>query len=147
MRVTLPTTDQPVTPWQPRIDGKKAVGGAETVLIVEDQALVLTAARQVLERVGYTIHTAASGEQALAAFEGLVPPPDLLLADVVMPGQSGPELAEQLVAIRPELKVLFMSGYTEDRVLQAGVAAGEIQLLEKPFLPEELAARVRSVLD
>jgi signal transduction histidine kinase/CheY-like chemotaxis protein len=121
--------------------------GTETVLLVEDEAPVRALAQRCLERYGYRVLSASGLPTALdlaARHAGTI---DLLLTDVVMPQGSGRELAERLRPLRPEMRVLYMSGYTDDAVVRrAGVAAGS-ELLEKPFTPEVLALRVRQVLD
>jgi CheY-like chemotaxis protein len=123
-----------------------ALGGSETILLVEDDAKVRKLIRHTIERLGYQVFEAPSGAAALAlaqAHDAI----DLLLTDVVMPEMSGAELANQLGAWRPELKILFMSGYTEyARKLPDDVTTGA-RLLLKPFTPDELARKVRDVLD
>ena len=115
-----------------------------TILVVEDEPPVRQLVSKVLERGGYRVLQAATGEDALALPE--VESIDLLLTDVVMPGMSGRELASALRTMRPELPVLYMSGYTQDEVLRHGIEAGEVSLLEKPFSPADLLATVRSTL-
>jgi len=121
--------------------------GTETVLIAEDQPAVRAVARQILARHGYTVLEAPSGEAALdlaARYSGTI---HLLLTDVVMSGLSGPELARRLLPVRPEARVLFMSGYTGEAIVHHGLAAPGIHYIQKPFAPEALAAKVREVLD
>ena len=104
-------------------------------------------ARQILARHGYTVLEAPSGEAALdlaARYSGTI---HLLLTDVVMSGLSGPELARRLLPVRPEARVLFMSGYTGEAIVHHGLAAPGIHYIQKPFAPEALAAKVREVLD
>jgi two-component system cell cycle sensor histidine kinase/response regulator CckA len=122
-------------------------GGGETVLIVEDDAAVRSIARAALTRRGYRVLTAGDAAEALAITRAFPGPIHLLLTDVVMPGMGGRELAEHVVAERAGLRVLFMSGYTEDEVLHRGVSAEAMAFLPKPFTPETLASRVRAVLD
>jgi two-component system cell cycle sensor histidine kinase/response regulator CckA len=121
--------------------------GTETILLVEDDSQVRTLARTMLAACGYTVLVAASGEEALrlaAAYDG---PLHLLLTDVVMPGLSGPELAARLVAERPGLPVLYISGYTDDRLERHGLPNATTAFLSKPFTAEALARAVRQVLD
>ncbi len=121
--------------------------GMETVLLVEDNEPVRHLGRAILERQGYTILEAQSGEDALAVLashDGMV---HLLLTDVVMPGMNGKELYQRAAQRHPHLKVLFMSGYTDDIIAHRGVLKKEIQLIQKPFSVEGLAAKVREVLD
>jgi PAS domain S-box-containing protein len=123
-----------------------APSGTETILLVEDAAAVRDATRQILRRFGYTVIDAPNGTVALgeAHFAAHI---DLLLTDVVMPGMSGRELAELLGQIRPEIPVLFMSGYTDDAIVRHGLLRPSIAYLQKPFSPDALARKVREVLD
>jgi signal transduction histidine kinase/CheY-like chemotaxis protein len=121
--------------------------GAETVLLAEDELGVRKLVREVLEQAGHTVLEAASGPAALQAAKGYAGAIQLLLTDVVMPEMSGPELAKQLTTARPELKVLYMSGYTEEAILQHGMLSAGITLLQKPFSKDDLLRRVRDVMD
>ena len=124
-----------------------AAHGSETILIAEDETTVRAVATQALERRGYRVLQAGNGPEALALMAGGGATVDLLLSDVIMPGMSGPELAERLVKRQPGLKVLFMSGYAEDAVESRGVLGLGAPLVLKPFTPDDLARRVREVLD
>src|SRR5690606_34368067 len=121
--------------------------GTETILLVEDEQSVRELARRVLERRGYRVLTAANGREALEVQATFEEPIDLLLSDVVMPEMQGPELADQLAPLRPDMRVLLMSGYAEDAVRQRGAFGEGRDFMEKPFAPDELLARVRGVLD
>ena len=126
---------------------RRSIGGTETILVVEDEQSVRGVVVRVLERLGYTPLVAPDAAAAIpiaAAFHGAI---DLLLTDVVMPGMGGPELARQLQAVRPGLPVLFVSGYTDDAIVQHGVLEPGVEFLQKPFTPDALARRVREVLD
>jgi len=121
-------------------------GGSETVLLVEDEDVVRAIALRVLADKGYQVLEARSGEEALrvsGAHDGRI---DLLVTDVVMSGMNGRELADRLLEHRPATRVLYMSGYTEDTVIQRGVS-GERVFLGKPFTTGELTTTVRQVLD
>jgi two-component system, cell cycle sensor histidine kinase and response regulator CckA len=125
----------------------RAAHGTETVLLAEDEAPVRAVARQVLERHGYTVLEAPSAEAALdiaARYSGAI---HLLLTDVIMPGLSGRELANRLADLRPEARVIFMSGYTDDAVTRHGVLEPGLAYLQKPFTPDTLGQKVREVLD
>jgi CheY-like chemotaxis protein len=120
--------------------------GRETILVVEDETSVRRLVTTVLGRHGYEVleaGRAADGLNVAAAFGG---PIHLLITDVIMPGGNGADLAIQFAAVRPEARILFMSGYTQDAIVHHGVLDEGIAFLEKPFSPEALLARVRSVL-
>ena len=121
--------------------------GSETVLLAEDEDAVRGVARELLSLCGYTVLEARNGREGLALAREHPGPIHLLLTDVVMPQMSGTELAQQLTTLRPAIKVLFTSGYTNDTVALRRIAEGEIPLLEKPFTTESLARMVRTVLD
>ena len=121
-------------------------GRSEVVLLVEDEDTVRRLARTILERCGFAVIEAANGREGLAICESRDGTIDLLLTDVLMPGLGGRELAERAALIRPGMKVLFMSGHTQDVVLKEGINQGT-PFLQKPFLPADLAHKVRDVLD
>jgi PAS domain S-box-containing protein len=122
-------------------------GGAETVLLVEDESALRALMLRILADRGYRVLAAASGDEALSVEAGHEGPIDLLLTDVVMPGMSGSALAAELAARRPGLRILYMSGYTDDAVLRHGISHAETEFIQKPFTPEGLARRVREVID
>jgi signal transduction histidine kinase/ActR/RegA family two-component response regulator len=121
-------------------------GSAEVVLLVEDEDQVRRLTSRVLQSLGYVVLQAQGGREGLSVCEKYPGKIDLLLSDVVMPGLGGRELAERILALRPDVKVLFMSGHTEDVLLKEGVKAG-MPFLRKPFAPDDLARKVREVLD
>jgi signal transduction histidine kinase/ActR/RegA family two-component response regulator len=125
----------------------QAPRGSETVLVVEDEPGVRLLAETLLESVGYRVLTASCADQALEVADQHDGSIDLLLTDVVMPGMSGRELSEQLYHLRPDVKVLYMSGYTPDVAVRHGVLESTTAYLQKPFTPTTLAERVRQVLD
>jgi PAS domain S-box-containing protein len=121
--------------------------GTETILLVEDEANLRYLARQFLEKQGYKVIEAADGAVAMqiaVAHEGVI---DLLLTDVIMPGMNGRELAQRISEIRPNVKVLYMSGYTENMVGHNGMLDAGVRLLQKPFSLRNLKNKVREVLD
>jgi two-component system cell cycle sensor histidine kinase/response regulator CckA len=121
--------------------------GSETVLLAEDEEALRGYARGVLKHLGYTVLDAANGVGAVSLWEQHGGAIDLLLTDVVMPRMGGRELAESLTHRRPGLKVLYMSGYTDDVIVRHGVAEAEVAFLQKPFSPSALARKVRELLD
>jgi len=123
-----------------------AASRAETVLVVEDEDQVRQMSCEALRELGYSVHEACSGEQALARFDTL-DRVDVLFTDVVMRGMTGRELADRLLKRSPALKVLFTTGYTRNAVVHNGVLDAGVAFLPKPFTVEELAAKLRSVLD
>jgi CheY-like chemotaxis protein len=128
-------------------DNQRSLRGTETVLVAEDEDGVRELLRKALTEYGYTALTARHGRDALMIAGERQGSIDLLLTDIVMPEMSGRELAETLLDHEPDLKVLYISGYTDDEVLQRGVRGREVPLMRKPFATEELVRRVRSVLD
>jgi len=121
--------------------------GTETVLLAEDEEVVRRLAREVLSGNGYKVIEAGNGREALLVAEAYRGEINLLLTDVVMPKMSGRELTERIRRIRPDLRILYMSGYTDDAILRHGVLENGIPFLQKPFTPEGLSRKVREVLD
>ena len=121
--------------------------GTETILLVEDEPGVRQLVREMLHRLGYTTLEAGGGAEALRIFEQHRGGIDLLLTDVIMPQMSGRDLAARLRTVQPTLKVLYMSGYTDDMLAHHGVLEPNVYLLPKPFAPDELGAKLREVLD
>ncbi len=118
----------------------------QTILVVEDESGVRGIIRYILAREKYQVLVASNGEEAIrlsACYEGAI---DLLLTDVVMPGMSGRTVAERLSEIRPGIKIVYMSGYTDDAALRYGVAISEFEFLHKPFTQVELLEKVRAAL-
>jgi CheY-like chemotaxis protein len=121
--------------------------GTETVLVVEDEDGVRELVRQILVEHGHAVLTARHGRDALQLAERYERPIDLLVTDVVMPEMGGGELVTRLIELRPNLKVLYISGYTNDELLRRGVHGAEAHFLHKPFTTDGLMRRVREILD
>jgi len=117
------------------------------ILLVEDDSNLRTLVARVLKSRGYKVHVAPSGIEALVIASDPATLLDAVITDVVMPGMNGRELVEKLLESRPEMGSLLMSGYTDDDVLRRGVLQGETAFLQKPFTPDQLARKVRAVLD
>jgi two-component system cell cycle sensor histidine kinase/response regulator CckA len=124
----------------------RPTAGRETVLVVEDADGLRELTKRLLEMQGYTVIAASNADQALQLFEEH-PSIDVLLTDVVMPGASGPELTKQLAERRPGLKVIYMSGYTDEAIVQHGVLQPGVAFLHKPFTSKALGRKIRDVLD
>ena len=145
-RIYLPRTHEEARPAAAAAKTAGPVGGEETILLVEDNDELRGAARGVLEALGYRVASAANGPEAESALEGLNGEVDLVICDVVMPGMSGQEVLQRLRGRRPQIRAIFMSGYTDNVVLRHGILEGEYEFLEKPFSAERLAAKIREVL-
>jgi two-component system, cell cycle sensor histidine kinase and response regulator CckA len=146
-RVYLPRRDPADTAiaTEPSAEPPQSAG-TQTVLVVEDEEALRRLTKRALEAAGYTVLAAASGEEALAISERQIGDIHLLLTDVVMPRMSGRSLAEDLALRRPTLKVLYMSGYTDDAIAHHGVLDAGMRFIAKPFTSEALTRRVREVL-
>jgi len=143
-RVYLPAVADPVPPPPPP---GALPRGTETVLLAEDEDLVRRMTRRVLQGCGYTVLEAANGPDAERAAGAHGAPVDLLITDLVMPGQSGGELADRLLALGLVRRVLFMSGYTQDEAARHGIATAAVNFIAKPFAVADFAQKVRDVLD
>jgi PAS domain S-box-containing protein len=144
--ITLPQVFA-ATPQSPGYRREGPTRGSETVLLVEDDHAVRNLLATTLEHLGYSVLTAADGAQALALAAAYPAYIHLLITDVVMPKVSGPELATRLRAVRPEIRVVFISGYTDDALSMHNIGAIGGLFLQKPFLPYELARKVRAAFD
>ena len=147
-KIYLPRVKAPRRAEAPESAGIRTMPkGSETILLVEDEDAVRAVARFILDACGYQVLDADSGAEALHHGELHEGPIHLLITDVVMPEIPGRALAEQFVKDRPDTRVLYMSGYTDDAVIRHGVLHAETPFLQKPFTPFALAAKVREVLD
>jgi CheY-like chemotaxis protein len=146
-RIYLPREQNEADAYRPASRAERDDRGTETLLLVEDEDGVRTLARMALERHGYKVLEARNGGEAVqicGQYSGEI---RLLATDVVMPRMSGRELADYLTPQRPEMKVLYMSGYTDDAIVRHGLRDARIPFLQKPFTPDALIRKVREVLD
>ncbi len=146
-KVYFPKVAEDVTAGNERAKVSDEISGSETVLIVEDNDALRKLAKNALRKYGYEILEAENGEKALNVSETHEGPVHLLLTDVVMPRMSGTDLSEKLQSIRPETRVIYMSGYTADAIVRNGILRQDINFIEKPFSLESLGKKVRQVLD
>ncbi|TPW09393.1 MAG: putative PAS/PAC sensor protein, partial [Acidimicrobiaceae bacterium] len=145
-KIYLPQMAEAVSPDRPAPTAASSAG-TETILLVDDDEALRAMATRFLEPAGYTVLSAASGDEALRLLDRYQGAVHLLLSDVVMPGIDGRRLAEQLGMTRPQMRVLYMSGYTNDTVVRHGVLDGQVSYLEKPFSAAALCRKVRTTLD
>ncbi len=146
VKVYLPRIDQPVSVEEQALKSK-AARGTETILVAEDDEMVRKLVRETLERQGYQVMDAADPLEARRIAENHNGEIQLLITDVVMPKVSGPDLAAQITASHPSMNVLYMSGYTDNAVVNTGILEKEAAFLQKPFTPGVLAHKVREVLE
>jgi len=145
-KLYFPRVDAPAEiPAPPR--EAATLTGTETILLAEDDEMLRPLAKGLLKKLGYTVLDAENAERALGLASAHAGPIHLLVADVVMPGASGRELARQLAESRPDTKVLYVSGYTDDAIVHHGMLEPGLNFLQKPFNPGALARKVREVLD
>ncbi len=146
-KIYLPATEAPVASVPAAPPPATVLSGQETVLVVEDEEGVRNFTAFALRRHRYQVLTAADGREALRLARQHPGPLHLLVTDVVIPGMNGRELAERLAMLHPEMRVLYISGYTSDTITRHGLQGGEKHFLQKPFRPQEVARKVREVLD
>ncbi|MBX3178415.1 MAG: MEDS domain-containing protein [Candidatus Hydrogenedentes bacterium] len=146
-KIYLPRVDQAAPTGKSWAGLSSAPRGTETLLLVEDEDAVRALTRFTLQQCGYTVLEASHGEEAIRVAKNHREKIHLLVTDVVMPGMGGRILAERLLSLHPEMKVLYLSGYTDDAVVRHGILHEEVNFLQKPFSPSALAHRVREVLE
>jgi nitrogen-specific signal transduction histidine kinase len=145
-KIYFPCVDEAAKEVATRPQFAESPGGSETILVVEDEEMVRRLVCQILESKGYRVLEAANGEEGLLVCKRQPFPIQIMVTDVVMPEMNGRDLANRVAAIRPAMKVLFMSGYSEDAVVRDGVLDPGLNFIQKPFAPEALAWKVREVL-
>ncbi len=146
-RIYLPRVNEVEQPALVPSPLQQLPGGSETILLVEDEEIVRGFASETLRRRGYQVLEASNGQEALRMCEPQGSAIHLVITDIVMPKMSGRELAERLAVVRPELKILFISGYIDDSLFQHGLVEARALFLQKPFTPESLLRKVRDILD
>ena len=146
-RIYLPRTSEPDQRNEVSHEFSHAIGGTETILLAEDEPMVRDLVGTVLQQCGYRVLDPTDCWAALEAVERYSGTIDLLISDLVMPGMNGFQLAEKVVAMRPEIKVLYMSGYSEEAIENHAVGIEAVNVIRKPFTPDLLARRVRQALD
>ncbi|MGC2235427.1 MAG: PAS domain S-box protein [Pyrinomonadaceae bacterium] len=146
-KIYLPQVDKSAEKYKSGAESEKVLQGTETVLLAEDDETVRNLIREVLENCGYQVLEAPTGNMALFICRHHREPIHLLLTDVIMPEMGGRELKDRLSGLRPEMKVLFMSGYTDDAIVHHGILNSDIPFIQKPFAPNALSIKVREVLD
>jgi CheY-like chemotaxis protein len=146
-KVYLPKVKGDAEPEEKEQSTVDDLSGSETVFTVEDDDNLRKLAQEVLLRHGYRVLDAENGEDALKVGKEHEGPIHLLLTDVVMPKMGGKELAERLQPLYPQMKVIYMSGYTDNAIVHHGVLAQELNFIQKPFTPEGLARKVREALE
>lgn len=147
VRVFLPAVEGRDVVRPAMSPGPLGAPGGESVLVVDDDGGVRELVRRVLDRAGYTVHSAANGREALEWLDGSPDGVHLVLTDIVMPGMSGPELAEEIRRRDLPVRILFTSGYADDTMLRHGVPPVDLHLLHKPFSADALTTKVREILD
>jgi len=146
-KIYLPRIKKEAELFKPAGEQVEILRGTETILLVEDEAMVRVLARSILEESGYHVLEADHGEEAMRVCGRYDGPIHLLLTDVIMPQMSGRELAERITPWRQKMKVLYMSGYTDDAIVHHGVLNKGMAFIEKPFTPDVLGRKVRDVLN
>ena len=146
-KLLFPPTGEAIVREESARPGENATGGSETVLVVEDDRIVLNLVERILKEQGYDVHSASDGEEALEIAKKIGEGLDILVTDVVMPGMNGRELHRRVMEVCPKVMVLFMSGYTDNVIIHKGFVDDGVKFLQKPFTVRELADKIREALE
>jgi two-component system cell cycle sensor histidine kinase/response regulator CckA len=146
-KVYLPIVQKTILPTAQKEPESTNLRGKETILFAEDSNSLREMTKEYLESMGYTVLDASSGREALQRAHDFDGPIDLLLTDVVMPEMSGPELATEIGSLRPRVRIIFTSGYTDDAIARQGILDPRVAFIQKPYRPKALARKIREVLD
>jgi CheY-like chemotaxis protein len=145
-KIYLPSVEEEVAPREIRKAVASLPRGTETVLLVEDEEGVRELAKEYLESCGYKVLVAQNGQAAIDLVSKHSGPIDLMMTDIVMPGLSGSDLAKQVKSLRPDIRVVYMSGYTDQAIIHHGILSSDVLLLQKPFTMSTLAHKLREAL-
>ena len=146
-KVYMPRVEESIVTIEKPIVGDQSMRGKETVLVVEDEDEVRNLVSEMLRFYGYNVLEAANASNALSIFEKYQKSIDLILTDIIMPQMSGTELIERILTHHPDIKVLYMSGYTDNTLVDHGLLADEKYFIQKPFSSANLVEKVRLILD
>ena len=146
-KIYLPRVDEPLEELKEKVEVKEIPRGSETILVVEDEEKVRKLAVRILSGQGYKVLEASHGNDAILVCKQHEGPIHLMVTDVVMPNMSGHEVAKSLVPLQPGMRVLYMSGYTDNAIVHHGVLEKGVNYIQKPFTVDGLARKVREVLD
>jgi CheY-like chemotaxis protein len=146
-KIYLPRIAEASAAAEPEAPAEESLAGSETVLLVEDEEIVRRLVLDILQGSGYHVLEARRGSEAIELCQRHPDPIHLMLTDVVMPQMSGRELANRVAPLRPEMKVIYMSGYTDDAIVHHGVLDANTAFLQKPFTPDALVRKLREALD
>jgi CheY-like chemotaxis protein len=146
-KIYLPRVEEGAGEYRRRTEEGELLRGSETIVVAEDEEMLRELVRAVLEKQGYQVMTAPDGSAALTLCTSHIGPIHLLISDIIMPELGGGELASRLVKLRPEMKVIYMSGYTDETIAHHGIVDPGVAFLQKPFTPHDLLRKVREVLE
>ena len=146
-RIYMPQIEELTIPEEPVRHAPAGTQRQETILVVEDEEVVRNLVRNLLRTFGYNVLEARQGEEALQILQRQPNGVDLVITDIVMPVMGGRQLGEHLASLNPNIRILYMSGYTDVAVVRQGTLGSDVAFLQKPFTPDVLARKVREVLD